>query len=93
MLVNPNGLKYLNILRYGWDFDSKYHVDALFSNSQVSFLASIFFSFKNKDGLLYVEVQFDTKTEESNPVIHGDDEKTDYATVEFPMPSSSHDRE
>lgn len=49
--------------------------------------------YKNKDGLLYVEVKFDTKTEESNPVIHGDDEKTDYATVEFPMPSSSHDRE
>lgn len=49
--------------------------------------------YKNKDGLLYVEVQFDTKTEERNPVIHGDDEKTDYATVEFPVPSSSHDRE
>lgn len=49
--------------------------------------------YKNKDGLLYVEVKFDTKTEERNPVIHGDDEKTDYATVEFPVPSSSHDRE
>lgn len=59
------------------------------------YLASIscFYFFQNKDGLLYVEVQFDTKTEERNPVIHGDDEKTDYATVEFPVPSSSHDRE
>ena len=44
---------------------------------------------QNKDGLLYVDVQFDAKKGNENPVIHGEDEKTDYATVEFPMPSSS----
>lgn len=43
---------------------------------------------QNKDGLLYVEVNFDGKKGHDNPVIHGEDEKTDYATVEFPMPSS-----
>lgn len=46
--------------------------------------------FKNKDGLLYVEVNFDGKQGQDNPVIHGEDEKTDYATVEFPMPSALH---
>lgn len=46
---------------------------------------------KNKDGLLYVEVQFDTKNEKGNQTIHGEDEKTDYATVEFPMAASTHD--
>lgn len=47
--------------------------------------------YKNKDGLLYVEVQFDTKNEKGNQTIHGEDEKTDYATVEFPMAASTHD--
>lgn len=47
--------------------------------------------YKNKDGLLYVEVQFDAKTEKGNQTIHGEDEKTDYATVEFPMAASKHD--
>lgn len=47
--------------------------------------------YKNKDGLLYVEVQFDTKNEKGNQSIHGEDEKTDYATVEFPMAASTHD--
>lgn len=46
--------------------------------------------YKNKDGLLYVEVKFDGKQGQDNPVIHGEDEKTDYATVEFPMPSALH---
>lgn len=46
--------------------------------------------YKNKDGLLYVEVNFDGKQGQDNPVIHGEDEKTDYATVEFPMPSALH---
>lgn len=46
--------------------------------------------YKNKDGLLYVEVQFDHKTEKGNQTIHGEDEKTDYATVEFPMAASTH---
>ncbi|XP_056009552.1 contactin-4-like [Ostrea edulis] len=40
--------------------------------------------YKNQDGLLYVEVQFDQNKEKGKPVIHGEDEKTDYATVEFP---------
>ena len=48
-----------------------------------------FFKIQNKDGLLYVDVQFDAKKEKGNPVIHGEDEKTDYATVDFPMPSLS----
>lgn len=43
--------------------------------------------YKNKDGLLYVDVKFDTKQGQENPVIHGQDEKTEYATVEFPMKS------
>lgn len=47
--------------------------------------------YKNKDGLLYVEVQFDAKTEKGNKTIHGEDEKTDYATVEFPMVASRQD--
>lgn len=47
--------------------------------------------YKNKDGLLYVEVQFDATTEKGNKTIHGEDEKTDYATVEFPMAASIHD--
>lgn len=47
---------------------------------------------QNKDGLLYVEVQFDAKTERGNQTIHGEDEKTDYATVEFPMAASTHDK-
>lgn len=47
--------------------------------------------YKNKDGLLYVEVQFDAKTEKGNQTIHGEDEKTDYATVEFPMAASTQD--
>lgn len=51
----------------------------------------MFLYFKNKDGLLYVEVQFDAKTEKGNQTIHGEDEKTDYATVEFPMTASTHD--
>ncbi|XP_056009554.1 hemicentin-2-like [Ostrea edulis] len=42
--------------------------------------------YKNQDGLLYVEVQFDQNKEKGKPVIHGEDEKTDYATVEFPYP-------
>lgn len=46
--------------------------------------------YKNKDGLLYVEVNFDGKQGQDNPIIHGEDEKTDYATVEFPMPSALH---
>lgn len=46
--------------------------------------------YKNKDGLLYVEVNFDGKQGQDNPFIHGEDEKTDYATVEFPMPSALH---
>lgn len=46
--------------------------------------------YKNKDGLLYIEVKFDGKQGQDNPVIHGEDEKTDYATVEFPMPSALH---
>lgn len=47
--------------------------------------------YKNKDGLLYVEVKFDAKTEKGNQTIHGEDEKTDYATVEFPMAASKPD--
>lgn len=47
--------------------------------------------YKNKDGLLYVEVQFDPRTEKGNQTIHGEEEKTDYATVEFPMAASKHD--
>lgn len=46
---------------------------------------------QNKDGLLYVEVKFDAKTEKGNQTIHGEDEKTDYATVEFPMAASKPD--
>lgn len=46
--------------------------------------------YKNKDGLLYVEVNFDGKQGQDNPIIHGEDEKTDYATVEFPMSSPLH---
>lgn len=55
----------------------------------------MFMFIQNKDGLLYVEVQFDTKNdtknEKGNQTIHGEDEKTDYATVEFPMAASTHD--
>lgn len=46
--------------------------------------------FQNKDGLLYVEVKFDPTSDRGNPVIHGEDEKTDYATVDFPMPTTPH---
>lgn len=53
------------------------------------FCINIFFLIQNKDGLLYVDVQFDAKKGKENPVIHGEDEKTDYATVEFPMPPLS----
>ncbi|XP_056001629.1 hemicentin-2-like [Ostrea edulis] len=45
--------------------------------------------YKNQDGLLYVEVQFDAKADNRKSVIHGEEEKTDYATVEFPFPPSS----
>lgn len=51
----------------------------------------MFMFIQNKDGLLYVEVQFDAKTEKGNQTIHGEDEKTDYATVEFSMAASTHD--
>ncbi|XP_061185047.1 uncharacterized protein LOC133193089 [Saccostrea echinata] len=44
--------------------------------------------YKNQDGLLYVEVQFDPEKQLGKPVIHGEDEKTDYATVEFSTPDS-----
>lgn len=47
--------------------------------------------FQNKDGLLYVEVKFDTTSNKGNPVIHGEDEKTDYATVDFPLPTTPHE--
>lgn len=46
--------------------------------------------FQNKDGLLYVEVKFDDTSNKGNPVIHGENEKTDYATVDFPMHTTSH---
>lgn len=51
----------------------------------------MFIFIQNKDGLLYVEVQFDAETKKENKIIHGEDEKTDYATVEFPMTASTHD--
>lgn len=44
---------------------------------------------QNQDGLLYVDVQFDKKPENGKQHIHGEDEKTDYATVEFPFPKSN----
>lgn len=52
----------------------------------------MFIFFQNKDGLLYVEVQFDAKTVKGNQTIHGEDEKTDYATVEFQIAASTHDK-
>lgn len=51
----------------------------------------LIFFFQNKDGLLYIEVEFDGKKKEGNQIIHGENEKTDYATVEFPKPSISKD--
>lgn len=64
-------------------------VDILYSNAdQNNQFKKEERGFKNKDGLLYVEVQFEANTDKENPVIHGEDEKTDYATVEFPVVSS-----
>lgn len=65
--------------------------DNVYSNSGQNVQNKEERGYKNKDGLLYVEVQFDAKTEKGNKTIHGEDEKTDYATVEFPMAASIHD--
>lgn len=51
----------------------------------------MFMFIQNKDGLLYVEVQFDAKTTKESQTIHGEDDKTDYATVEFPMAAYTHE--
>lgn len=72
------------------DIPMSFKTDNVYSNAGQKVQNKEERGYKNKDGLLYVEVKFDAKTEKGNQTIHGEDEKTDYATVEFPMAASTH---
>nr|XP_022323484.1 neural cell adhesion molecule 1-like isoform X2 [Crassostrea virginica] len=66
------------------------NADNLYSNSEHDARMNLDQrGYKNNEGLLYIEVQFDAKKEKGNQIIHGEEEKTDYATVEFPNPTVS----
>lgn len=42
---------------------------------------------KNQDGLIYIDVDFSnytgSQTPDQNPLIHGDDDRTEYTFVDF----------